>query len=125
MFNKDFKQVLDDICEKTKNNSALNLNICLNYGGRSDITNAVNNLIKFGKKNISEQDILNNLYSKNQPELDMIIRTSGEMRLSNFMIYQGAYSELYFTKTLWPDFDERDLKKALISFTKRNRRYGG
>ena len=124
-FNKNLRDLLVTACEKSKNNQILTLNICLNYGGRADIVQAVNNLIKQGKKVINEDDIGNNLYSKGQPDLDFVVRTSGEMRVSNFMIYQLAYSELYFPKIYWPDFDEKQLKKALIEFGKRKRRYGG
>ena len=124
-FPQDMKEIFKRLVEKTKNNTKLNLNICLNYGGRADIVQAVNKLISKGLKEVKEEDIGNNLYSKGQPDLDFVIRTSGEMRISNFMIYQLAYAELYFPKVYWPDFDEKELKKALFEFGKRNRRYGG
>lgn len=124
-FDKSLRKVLEDAMNFTKNNHKLHLNICLNYGGRADIVTAVNKLIKDGYKEVSEEDIGDNLYSKGQPDLDLVIRTSGEQRISNFMIYQLAYSELYFPKVYWPDFDEKQLKNALIEFSKRNRRYGG
>lgn len=124
-FDNKLKELLLSACEKSKNNNKLVFNICLNYGGRADIVQSVNSLIKQGKKEINEEDIKNNLYSKGQPDLDFVIRTSGEMRISNFMIYQLAYAELYFPKVYWPDFGEKELKKALIEFGRRNRRYGG
>lgn len=124
-FSKDLKDIFDEAVSKTKDNQKLHLNICLNYGGRADIVRAVNNLIEKGYKKITEKDISDNLYSNGQPDLDLVIRTSGEQRVSNFMIYQLAYSELYFPKIHWPDFDEKELYKALVEFSKRNRRYGG
>ena len=125
VFSDDLKALLYDAMEKTKDNKQLNLNICLNYGGRLDIVQAVNKLIKEGKKSITEKDISDKLYTAGQPDMDLLIRTSGELRISNFMIYQLAYSELYFPKTYWPDFSEKELKKALMNFGKRKRRYGG
>lgn len=125
VFTEDLKSIFEDVIKKTENNTKVTLNICLNYGGRADIVRSVNNLIKLGYKSVTEEDISNNLYSKNQPDLDFVIRTSGEMRISNFMIYQLAYAELYFPKVYWPDFDETELKKALKVFAKRRRRYGG
>ncbi len=124
-FPKDLSSELENVKEETKDNDKLILNLALNYGGRADIVYSVNKLIKSGKKEINEKDILDNLYSEGLAEPDLIIRSSGEQRISNFMIYQGAYSEFYFTKTLWPDFDEKCLKKALVDFQKRDRRYGG
>lgn len=124
-FPKDLVTELEKAKGDTKDNKNLILNLALNYGGRDDIVYSVNKLIKSGKKEINEKDILDNLYTESLPEPDLIIRTSGEQRISNFMIYQAAYSELYFTKTFWPDFDEKCLKKALLNFQKRNRRYGG
>ncbi len=124
-FPKDMQEILENIVEKTQNNTKLVFNICLNYGGRADIVRAVNDLIEKGNKSVSEEDIKNNLYSKNQPDLDLVIRTSGEQRISNFMIFQLAYAELYFPKIYWPDFDEKELVKSLKIFEKRNRRFGG
>lgn len=125
VFSEDLKKIFDQAKELTENNSNLIFNICLNYGGKQDIVQAVNKLLSEGKKEITMDDISNNLYSKGQPDLDFVIRTSGEQRISNFMIYQSAYAEFYFPKTLWPDFGEKALKKALIEFTKRKRRFGG
>ncbi len=100
------------------------LNIAMNYGGRDDVVNACNTLIKEGKTNINEQDISNALYTKGMPDPDFIIRTAGDVRLSNFMLYQSAYAELYFTKTYWPDFSPKKLNKALQNYAKRNRKFG-
>lgn len=124
-FPDDLQNIFHEVIAKTENNSKLTLNVLLNYGGRADIVQAVNKLIKNGKDIISEEDISNNLYSKGQPDLDLVIRTSGEMRISNFMIYQLAYAEFYFPKIYWPDFDKKALYKALKIFSKRERRYGG
>ena len=124
-FSDDLKGIFAETADKSKNNSELIFNICLNYGGKQDIVQSVNKLISEGKKEITEEDISNNLYSKGQPNLDFVIRTSGENRISNFMIYQLAYAELYFPKIFWPDFDEKALEKSLIEYSKRKRRFGG
>lgn len=124
-FSEDIREVLYKAVELSKNNNKLTFNMCLNYGGKQDIVQSVNNLISNGKKMITEQDISDNLYSKGMPDLDFVIRTSGEERLSNFMVYQAAYAELYFPKVLWPDFNEKELWKALVVYSKRKRRFGG
>lgn len=124
-FKGELREILDKTVLATENNDTIIVNICLNYGGKQDIVQAVNKLIAEGKKEITEEDIANNLYSKGQPDLDFVIRTSGEQRISNFMIYQSAYAELYFPKILWPDFDEKALYEALIEYSKRKRRFGG
>ena len=111
--------------EQTKDFDKLIINLAINYGGRDDITRAVNSLINKGYKIITEKDILNELDTKTMPEPDFVIRTSGEMRLSNFLLYQMAYSELYFPKVYWPDFNEKYFLKALKIYEKRNRRFGG
>lgn len=124
-FPQDLVEELEKVKEKTKNNTGLVLNLALNYGGRDDITQAINTLIQQGKTIITKEDISANLYTKELPDPDFVIRTSGEERVSNFMIYQMAYSELYFTKVLWPDFNEKELYKALLNYQKRERRFGG
>ena len=101
------------------------LNIAFNYGGRAEIVRACNKLISEGKKHISEEDISNNLYTSLSPDPDLIIRTSGEQRLSNFLMWQSAYSEFYFTDVLWPDFDKKALEEAILYYGSRNRRFGG
>lgn len=124
-FPEDLKQALSDTKEKTKNFDKLQVTLALNYGGRDDIVRAVNSLIKQGNNMITEEKLLSELDTKNMPQPDFILRTSGEMRLSNFMLFQMAYSELYFPKVLWPDFNEKHLKKAIKIYQKRNRRFGG
>lgn len=102
------------------------INIAVNYGGRHEITDAVNSFIeKNPGRYITQSDIAGNLYFREQPEPDLIIRTGGEMRLSNFMLWEAAYSEFYSTAVYWPDFTKEELDKAVIDFNKRNRRYGG
>lgn len=124
-FPEDLKKSLINIKEKTINFDRLNVCFALNYGGRDDITRAINKIIEQDVKRITEKDILNMLDTRSMPEPDLIIRTSGEMRISNFLLYQMAYSELYFPKVLWPDFNEKHFIKALKNYQKRNRRYGG
>jgi undecaprenyl diphosphate synthase len=119
------KKVLHAV-EMTKNNDRLILNIAFNYGGRDEIICAVKSILEDGVKS---EDVTPELFSKylftNQtPDPDLIIRTSGEMRISNFLIWQSAYSEWYFTPTLWPDFDKEELRKALFVFSARDRRFG-
>ena len=101
------------------------LNIAVNYGGRDDIVHAVNDLIAEGKTSITEDDITSHLYTKDSPPPDLIVRTGAEIRLSNFLLWDSAYSELYFTPTLWPDFDERSVDQCVKEFYGRKRRYGG
>lgn len=124
-FPEDLKKSLYEMQEKTKNYNKLVVNFALNYGGRDDIVRAVNSLIEKGYTKVTEQDILTALDTKDIPEPDFVIRTSGEQRISNFLLYQMAYSELYFPSVLWPDFNERYFYKALKEFQKRNRRFGG
>ena len=124
-FPEDLVTSLNDVQEKTKDNKRLILNLALNYGGRSDIVRAVNQVIQDKKSKIDEKEFEKYLYSYPLPDPDLVIRTSGEMRISNFMMYQLAYCELYFTPVLWPDFGEKDLKKAIKDFQKRERRFGG
>ena len=109
--------------ESTKDNKRGVLNIALNYGGRGEIVSAVNKILQKGEK-VTEKSISENLYTAEFGEPDLIIRTGGELRLSNFMLFQSAYSELYFTDVLWPDFDIGEFDKAIESFGKRKRRYG-
>ena len=101
------------------------INIALNYGGRDEIVMAVNKAIKEGRTPITAEDISRYLYTSDSPDPDLIIRTGGDMRLSNFMIWQSAYSELYVTETLWPDFGREEVIKAAEAFYKRKRRFGG
>ncbi len=100
------------------------LNIALNYGGRAEITAACNRLLAAGKTRVTEEDISSALYTAHCPDPDLIVRTAGEYRLSNFLLWQAAYSELYVTDTLWPDFSLDDLAAAVDSFSRRTRRFG-
>ena len=96
----------------------------ISYGSKPELVRAFNNLAAKGLKNITEKDIADELYTNSIPDPDMIIRTSGEQRLSNFMLFQAAYSELWFPKVHWPDFDKKWLIKAIIEYQKRERRFG-
>lgn len=114
---------LDEVIQATAGKKKLTLNLCLNYGARQEITDAVNKILAQCKTKITEADIEKNLY-QNLPAPDLIIRTSGEERLSNFLLWQAAYSEFYFTKTLWPDFKGGELRQAIFAFSRRERRFG-
>jgi undecaprenyl diphosphate synthase len=123
-FSAELKEVILEGLEKTKNFDKNVLNLALNYGGRQEIVYAVNKLIKNGEE-ITTENISKELYTAEFNDPDLIIRTGGEIRLSNFMMFQSAYSELYFTDVLWPDFNGEELLKALNAFKNRNRRFGG
>ena len=110
--------------EKLTEINRLLLNIALNYGSRAEITNAVNRLIAEGKKSVTEDDISSALYTAHCPDPDLIVRSAGEFRLSNFLLWQAAYSEIYVTDTLWPDFDRNEVAKAIVDFSKRKRNFG-
>lgn len=101
------------------------INIALNYGGREEIVHCCNALLAEGKEKITEEDISRTLYTAHCPAPDLIVRTGGELRLSNFLMWQSAYAELYFTDVLWPDFAEADVDAAITAFYSRKRRYGG
>ncbi|GAB4452788.1 MAG: isoprenyl transferase [Armatimonadaceae bacterium] len=117
--------------EKTRHNTGMVLNVCLNYSGRAEIIDAVKDLVEKARRHeISEEDITpelfsRSLYTSDLPDPDLLIRTAGEMRVSNYLLWQIAYSELHVTQTLWPDFDTPDLITALLDFQKRTRRFGG
>lgn len=100
-------------------------NLALNYGGRSEITAAVNKLVAEGKDSITEDDITSRLYTKDSPPLDLIVRTGGDIRISNFLLWQAAYAEFYFSDKLWPDLTPDDVEKIVENFTSRSRRFGG
>lgn len=110
--------------DKSRDNTGLTLNIAFNYGGRAEIIDAVNSILKSGADNINEEDFSKYLYN-DIPDPELLIRTSGEFRISNFLLWQIAYSEIYITKALWPDFDEKELDKAIQSYNERDRRFGG
>ncbi len=101
------------------------LNIAVNYGGREEIAHACTELIKEGKTEVTEEDIERHLYTLDCPDPDLIVRTGGDLRSSNFLLWQSAYAEYYFTDTLWPDFGDRDVDAAVAAFYGRKRRYGG
>ena len=123
------KKLVDKIKELekvTEKNTGLTLSVAVNYGGRWDIVNAVNKHQKeaLSKKPLTQKNLIQNLSLNYAPDPDLLIRTGGEKRISNFLIWQFSYSELYFTETLWPDFNERALMTALFEFQKRERRFG-
>lgn len=119
------KKVLDAI-EYTKNNDRLVLNVAFNYGGRDEIVCAIQSIIRDGinPEDVTSEMVSKYLFTAGVPDPDLIIRTSGELRGSNFLIWQGAYSEWYFPATYWPDFDKEELRKALEEYNRRERRYG-
>lgn len=121
---------LNEVIQKTENNDRMILNLALSYGSRAEIVNAVKNISKkvvnndLNIENIDEKVINNHLYTFSLPDVDFLIRTSGEQRISNFLLWQIAYAELYFTKTLWPDFKKQDFYTAIVEYQERERRYG-
>lgn len=129
--NQDLQKELRAAMDYTAKNTGTILSVALNYGGRAEITEAAKraarNLIENGDsiENLREEDIERNLYTRDLPEVDLLIRTSGEFRISNFLLWQLAYSEIYVTPTLFPDFRRQDIFEAVIEFQKRERRFGG
>ncbi|NQZ76605.1 MAG: isoprenyl transferase [Ekhidna sp.] len=115
---------LQDAIDLTKTNDGMTLVLALNYSGRWDVINAVNKLLEKGKKSIDTTDLEKNLSTVGIPDPDLLIRTSGEMRISNFLLWQMAYTEMFFTDVLWPDFRKKDLYEGIISYQKRERRFG-
>tara|TARA_B100001029_G_C14999357_1_gene417069 strand:+ start:291 stop:965 length:675 start_codon:yes stop_codon:yes gene_type:complete len=122
-FNKKLNNILVESEKKTKNNKRLQINLALNYGSKSELVNSFKQ-IKFRKHVINERNIKNNLYTANIPDPDLLIRTGNTKRLSNFMLWQLAYSEIYFEKKLWPDFTIKDYNRILKDFKKIKRNYG-
>ncbi len=118
------KKLMSEVEEGSKNNTR-HLNIAINYGGKDEIVHAVNKAIAEGKTTVTEADIEANLYTNHVAMPDLIFRTAGEQRLSNFLLWQSAYSEFYFTDTLWPDLTPEDIDMAVDDFYSRQRRYGG
>lgn len=121
---EDLIQSITKCIKDTENFDKMIVNIGINYGSRQELCKAFNELVKEGKNEITEEDIESKLYTANLPDPDIIVRTSGEIRLSNFMMYQASYSEFYFTETLWPDFHAEDVEKVIVEYNRRNRRYG-
>ena len=126
------RKELEFVVEATSANRGLLVNLAINYSGRAEIVDAVNAILEMaridgsiGSLKLDEELLSANLYSSASPDPDLLIRTSGEMRISNFLLWQIAYAELYVTGTLWPDFSRRDLLRAILDYQKRDRRYGG
>ncbi len=115
---------VESLTEKTKENKEMILTLALNYGGRREIIDAINKILKNGKKEIREGDFKKYLYDPEIPDPDLLIRTSGERRISNFFLWEIAYTELYFTDKYWPDFRREDFLRAIEEYSKRERRFG-
>ena len=123
-FSDQLRAKMEALEEMTAGNSRI-VNLAINYGGRDELVHSFNTLIAEGKQSVSEEDISRSVYTAESPQLDMIVRTGGDIRISNFLLWQAAYAELYFTDTLWPDFSKKDIDKAINAFNGRNRRFGG
>ncbi len=124
VFSESLKNKMLDVENTTKDNQKT-LNIAINYGGRAEIVHACNTLIKKGKTSITEKDIQEHLYTSASSDPDLIVRTANEFRISNFLLWQCAYSEIYVTEALWPDFNKKELLKAIKDFYSRERKFGG
>jgi undecaprenyl diphosphate synthase len=124
---KDLRQTIIQAAELTKNNDHMTLSVAFNYGGRAEIIDAVRRILNDGirPQDIEENFFDNYLYTSGLPNVDLLVRTGDELRLSNFLIWQTAYSEYHFTKVLWPDFGKKDMDRALLSYSQRRRRFGG
>ena len=122
--NPSLMEAIKELEEVTSKDYEMTLNIAFNYGGRAEIIDAVNKILKDGKASVTEEKFSKYLYN-DIPDPDLVIRTSGEFRISNFLLWQIAYSEIYITDKYWPDFDEEEMDKALLSYSKRERRFGG
>ena len=123
-FSSSLRKKMEHIESASSSNTRI-LNLAINYGGRSELVHAFNELRENNIGDITEEDIAGALYTKESPELDLIVRTGGDLRISNFLLWQLAYAELYFTDKLWPDLTIEDVDEAIESFKKRQRRYGG
>lgn len=121
---QDIVQKVQQIEQETSDCTKMTVCLCINYGGRMDIVQAVNKVIKDGKQNITEAEFEKYLLTDDMACPDLVVRTSGEKRISNFLLYQMAYSELYFTDTFWPDFNNKEFLKAIADYQQRNRRFG-
>ncbi len=122
---KATQNAINKVIEASKNNDGLIVNIALNYGSRQEIVKAVNTILQSGIREIDEQMLEDCLYTAGLPELDLVVRSSGEKRLSNFMLWQCSYSELIFLDKYWPDFDEKTVEDILKEYSNRDRRFGG
>ena len=127
MLDDELNRLIKKAEDDSKNATGLNLNIALNYGGRDEIVRTVRKMAERGDNlaELTESILSDNLYTAGMPDTDLIIRPSGEYRLSNFLIWQSAYAEYWFTDRLWPDFSEKDIDEAISAFAQRDRRYGG
>lgn len=121
---KEVLEALNYAIEKTKDNKDLNLYLALSYGGRQEIVDAVNTILRLGIKEVAEEKFRNFLYDPELPDVDLLIRTAGEYRISNFLLWHTAYAELYITDVLWPDFREEEFLKAIEDYSKRVRKFG-
>lgn len=130
-FSKDIREGIYDVETKTASKTGLRVNIAMNYGSRAEIIGAAQEIVQAAldgnlkPEEITEDIFSRHLYTKNVPDPDLIIRTAGEQRLSNFLLWQAAYSEFYFSDVLWPDFDEKEFDKAIEEYLKRTRKFGG
>ena len=124
VFSEELQAKMARIDAETAHKTFL-LNIAVNYGGREEIVHACNALIDAGRKNVTEDDISANTYTAECPDPDLVVRTGGDLRISNFLLWQSAYTEYYFTDVLWPDFSSKDVDAAVDAFYSRKRRYGG
>ena len=118
------QEILKNAVETTKNNTGVNLQIAFNYGSRDELVHAVKNIIKEGITDITEEVISNHLYTKNIPDPDLLIRTGGEMRVSNYLLWQIAYSEFIVIPEFWPEFNKEKLAECILEYKRRNRRFG-
>jgi undecaprenyl diphosphate synthase len=121
---KEVLEALNYAIEKTKDNRDLNLYLALSYGGRQEIVDAVNTILRLGIKEVDEEKFRNFLYDPELPDVDLLIRTAGEYRISNFLLWHTAYAELYITDVLWPDFREEEFLKAIEDYSRRVRKFG-
>ena len=123
-FSPQLRQKMESLEEDTKDKPRF-LNLAINYGGRDELVYAFNKLIAQGCRKVTEDDITKSIYTSDSPPVDMIVRTGGDVRISNFLLWDSAYAELYFVDKLWPDFGKKDIDKAIKEFNGRNRRFGG